>query len=197
MVQFVDDPLERGGEVGCVRQLEIAAASSTRDFRQTWIRFIHRATAVTATAASTAKTAVSRPAAVAAAATTVSTTRPPAAIAAAAVHAGETDRIHHHVLFFSALHHILEVAAVRAGIERRVDTIREHENHTPAFFMQERGNTDIDGAPQRRRPFFLQLAAENLEQLAVIAREGSRVDLNAVRKAADARAVGRSERVDE
>ena len=46
-------------------------------------------------------------------------------------------------------------------------------------------------------PFLLQLGPQNLHQLAVIGREVARIDLNAIREAADARLVGRQHDLDE
>ena len=46
--------------------------------------------------------------------------------------------------------------------------------------MKERRDADVDGIPQGRGTLFLQLAPKNLDQLSVVARERSWVDLNPI-----------------
>ena len=52
--------------------------------------------------------------------------------------------------------------------------------------MQQRRNPDVNRVPQRRRALGLQFGLENREELAVIGCEIAGVELNPVRKAADA-----------
>jgi hypothetical protein len=68
---------------------------------------------------------------------------------------------------------------------------------TPSLLVQQRGDADVDGVPERGRPVRLQLGPQDLHQLVVIGREVARIDLNAIREAADARLVDRLHRRDE
>ena len=62
--------------------------------------------------------------------------------------------------------------------------------------MKQRGDADVDGVPERRRPFRLQLRAKNPHELVVVRREVAGIDLDAICEAADARLVGRQHDAD-
>src|SRR5262249_57578229 len=97
---------------------------------------------------------------------------------AAATGSGEADGIHHHVLFLGPLHHVLEAAVVVAEVHRRVHAVGEDEDDAPALLVQQRRDADVDRVPQRRRPFELQLGAEDSQQLVVIGCEVPRIHLD-------------------
>jgi hypothetical protein len=63
--------------------------------------------------------------------------------------------------------------------------------------VTERGDTDGDRIPQRRRTGGLELRPEDRQQLAAVSRELARIELNAGREAADACLVLRTKRLDE
>ena len=65
----------------------------------------------------------------------------------AVVHAGEANRIHHHVFFLGAFHHVFQRAAVRTWIEWSIDAVSEHEDHPAALLVKERRDADVDGIP--------------------------------------------------
>ena len=70
-------------------------------------------------------------------------------------------------------------------VHRAVHAVGEHQHHAAALLVQQRRDADVDRVPERRRPFGLQLGAQDVQQLVVIRREVARIDLNAVREAAD------------
>ena len=171
-----------------------AAAARARDLSTGADAPVSRETYEAAAAKSTAAPTATSPASAASGKSAAGTA---AAAARVRIRSGESDGVNHDVFFFRALHHVFERVARRAGIERRVHAVGEHEDDAPALLMQQRGDADVDSIPQRRRPFLLQLGAQNRVQLFAIGREIARVDLDAVREAADARLVSGEHHVDE
>src|SRR5262245_9426629 len=103
---------------------------------------------------------------------------------------GKADGVHHHVFFFGPLHYVFERLIIAPEVHRRVCPIGEHENYASALLMQQRRNSNVNGVPERRRSFRLELGAENFQKLIVIGREVERIDLNPRCEAADSGAVG-------
>src|SRR5262252_8456611 len=119
MVELVGDAREGRRQIvgGC--QLEVAAAGGGRDLRQAviWFVSLRRMATVAANATAAAPSAAAgTPAAVA----TV-----PAMSAPVPAAAGETDRVHHHVLFLGAFHHVLHAAVGLAEVHRRIHAVGE------------------------------------------------------------------------
>jgi hypothetical protein len=56
--------------------------------------------------------------------------------------------------------------------------------------MEQGRDPNVDGIPERRRPFGLEIGAQNVQQLIVIRREIARIDLNSGGEAAYASTVG-------
>src|SRR5499427_1917268 len=171
MVELVGDAREGRRQIvgGC--QLEVAAAGGGRDLRQAVIWFVslrRMATvaaepAVSATAAAESANATAA-APSAAAGTPAAVATVPAMSAPVPAAAGETDRVHHHVLFLGAFHHVLHAAVGLAEVHRRIHAVGEHQHDAPPLLMQQIGDADVDRVPQRRRPFGLQLGAQDVEQ---------------------------------
>ena len=190
VMELVGDVRERRRQGPGRRQFEVAAAGGCCDLRKPFVWLLHlRAAAVSSDAAS-------------AEATEAAGTHPAAATAVAsatrhAVLAGKPDRVHHHVLFLGALHHVLERFVVAAEVHRHVDAVGEDEHDATALLEQEFVDAGVDGVPEGRRPFLLQVVPENLQHRLAIRRELRRVDLDVSREAADARLVRGIHRGDE
>src|SRR5438445_2616251 len=167
MMELVGYARKRGGQVGGRRQLKVAATGGRRELREALIRFLlHRPAAAVASAVAAA------PSAPAAAEATA------AAPCAGERASGEADGGDHHVFFLRASHHFLQAAARR--VHREVDAVGEDEDDAPALLMEEGRDADVDRVPQRRWPGFLQLRAQDREELVVIGREVAGIDLDPV-----------------
>src|SRR5207247_10387928 len=80
----------------------------------------------------------------------------------------ETDGVHHHVLFLGSFHDVLQRVVSVAEVHRCVDAIGEHQDDAAALLVQQGGDADVHGAPQRGRTVGLQLGLENPAELVVV-----------------------------